>query len=309
MKIKVIRGGEPLQLFEYLLDPKKQLSTQPAVDADSIKHLIICQSVPGRTVLDLARNFRQVAKLNARVTKTVAHYSLSLPVEDNDRINRALMYQLSRTLLERLGHARCPYFGVEHHDTKHRHWHLAASTVAYDGEWVDDSFERYRLRQVERELEIDFKLKRSQIRTPVAIKNLSTGEYRLKKRSKKLLPKEKLWQALDAYLPVSKSLARLVMELRVNYPDISIQLTEKQGQHVGISFKVDGVAFAGRRLGRAYSLSGLKRYHNIAHDDKSKALLDEILSLSDAECRALYDEMEREQMPPGELGEVHQIQQ
>ena len=295
--IKVIRGSNPTKLFNYLFDPKKQLQTDKAelLSTGNIQNLIICRTVPGRTIQELARNFRQIARLNSQVVKTIAHYSISVTAADSARIEQAIVYEISRTLLERLGHTRCPYFGVEHHDTAHRHWHLAASTVSYSGEWVCDRFERYRLRQIVRDLEIDFGLELTPIRPTIKVKNLSTGEYRLKQHSKHLLPKEKLWRSLDECLPVSQSLARLVMELRVKHPEISVRLKEQQGQHVGISFEVDGVAFAGRKLGRAYSLNGLKRYHGIEHDDKSKALLDRILTLSHEECRVLYEDMEREQ--------------
>ena len=309
LRIKVTRGSEPLKLFGYLFDPKKQLEPQrnELLKTGRIQNLMICRTVPGCTVQELAHNFRQVAKLNSKVVKLVAHYSISLPVEDNLQVDRAAMYSISRTLLERLGHTRCPYFGIEHHDTKHRHWHLAASTVSYNGDWVDDTFERYRLRHLERELEADFELERVPHRPDAEVKNLSTGEYRLKRRSKRLLPKEKLWLALDECIARSRSLARLTMELRTQYPEISIRLTEQHGEHVGISFKVDGIAFAGRSLGRAYSLNGLRRYHDVQHDSKSKALLDEILTLTHQECKALYDDMEREQLAQVSTKKVREI--
>ena len=297
LRVKATRGSEPTKLFNYLCSPEKQpqFNRNEILTSGSVRCLIICRTVPGDTILELARNFRQIARLNLKVSKTIAHYSISLPLEDNSRVSQTVMRQISIALLERLGHARCPYFGVEHHDTKHRHWHLAASTISYSGEWISDSFDRYRLRKIESDLELHFGLKQTQIRPAAEIRNLSTGEYRLKKRTKKLLPKEKLWRSLDECLPVSKSLARLVMELRVKHPEISVRLKEQQGRHVGISFEVDGVAFAGRKLGRAYSLNGLKRYHGIEHDDKSKALLDKILTLSHEECRLLYEDMERDQ--------------
>ena len=297
LRVKATRGSEPTKLFNYLCSPEKQpqFNRNEILATGSVHCLIFCRTVPGDSVLELARNFRQIARLNLKVSKTVAHYSISLPHEDNSRVNQTVMQQISMALLERLGHARCPYFGVEHHDTKHRHWHLAASTINYSGEWISDSFDRYRLRKIESDLEIYFGLKQTPIRSAVEVRNLSTGEYRLKKRTKKLLPKEKLWRSLDECLPVSKSLARLVMELRVNHPEISVRLKEQQGQHVGISFEVDGVAFAGRKLGRAYSLNGLRRYHGVEHDDKSKALLDKILTLSHEECRALYEDIALDQ--------------
>ena len=294
MLLKVTRGDQPLALFNYLFDLRKQ----PEEDGVSLKStelvhtLLIVPTVPGRTVEELTRNFRQIAKLNPKVQKTIAHYSLSLPVEDSGKVGSFEMGQISRALLERLGHGRAPYFGIEHHDTDHRHWHLAASTVGYDGKWISDSFDRYRLRQLEKELELRFGLKQTQTRLVAATKNLSTGEYRLKRRTEQLLPKERLWAALDECIPLSNSLTRLVIELRVRYPDISIQLKEKAGAHVGISFAVDGIAFSGGKLGRAYSINGLKRFHGIQHEVNSKGLLDEILALPLSECRSLYQAME-----------------
>ena len=309
MRVKAIRGSDPTKLFDYLCNPHKQhLHSQTQIcTTRSVQAIIFCRSIPGNTTLELARNFRLVTQLNRKVAKTIAHYSISLPLEDNDKVGSIEMLKISLALLERLGHTRCPYFGVEHHDTRHRHWHIAASTITYSGEWVSDSFDRYRLRVIEQEIEAHFGLTRSPIRPVVDVKNLSTGEYRLKQRSKKLLPKEKLWLALDECIAVSRSLARLTMELRVKYPEISIRLTEKQGEHVGISFEVDGIAFAGRKLGRAYSLNGLRRYHGIQYDNQAKALLDKILSLTHEECRALYDDIEREQSAQIITPEVHQI--
>lgn len=294
MRIKVTRGGEPLKLLDYLFDPKKQLETVEAElqRTGNIQNIVICRTVPGRTVSELAHNFKQVARLNPKVDKVIAHYSISLPIEDSVQVEQAAMYEISRMLLKQLGHGRCPYVGVEHHDTNHRHWHLAASTVDYDGMWVGNSFDRYRIRQLEKDLELRFSLKQTQTRPTAAVRNLSTGEYRQKRRTGRLLPKERLWAALDECLPMSTSLTRLVMELRVKYPDISIQLKEKAGAHVGISFAVDGVAFSGGKLGRAYSLNGLRRYHGVQHRADSKELVDEILALPLAECKSLYQDME-----------------
>ena len=295
VRVKATRGSEPAKLIDYLCSPGKQLQSgrDEFALSGSVQDFIFCRSIPGTTTLELARNFRLIAKLNPKVTKTIAHYSISLPLDDNQKVNSIEMHQISRALLKRLGHARCPYFGVEHHDTKHRHWHLATSTVSYSGEWVSDSFDRYRLRQIEKELELRFGLKQTQTKPVAAIKNLSTGEYRLRRRTEQLLPKERLWAALDECIPLSSSLTRLVIELRVRHPDISIQLREKVGAHVGISFAVDGIAFSGGKLGRAYSLNGLRRYHGIQHEAASKALLDEILALPTAECRSLYQTMQQ----------------
>jgi len=296
--VKVTKGSNHKELFDYLFDPMKQAQIDKALPSPSKTATtpLFLSTVPGRTIEELARNFRWVAKLNPKVKKTIAHYSISLSTEDNGKVGIAEMRLISEGLLRQLGYARSPYFGVEHHDTNHRHWHLAVSTVGYDGKWVDDSFDRYHIRQVEKDLELKFGLKQTQPRPAADIKNLSTGEYRLKQRTKQLVPKEKLWAAIDECIPISSTLLHLLLELRVKHSNISIQLKEKAGKHVGISFAVDGVAFSGKKLGRAYSLSGLERYHGVYHSAESKALLDKVLALPVEECRELYQGI-REQQP------------
>lgn len=294
MRIKVTRGSNPSSLFDYLFDPGKQRqeARESLAETEAVDDLLICRSVPGRTAAEFARNFKQISKLNLRVRKTVAHYSISLPTADNEKVGPVEMHRISRALLEELGHGRSPYFGVAHHDTAHRHWHLAASTVSYDGSWVDDSFERNRIRKVEKTLETAFGLEQTQLRPVTGTKNLSTGEYRLKRRTKKPLPKEKLWAAIDECVPKTNSLERFVLELRVRHPEVSVQLKEKDGKHVGISFAIEGIAFAGRSLGRAYSLHGLNLYHGIRQRSPTP-LVYKVLSLSQEECSDLYLALEQ----------------
>ena len=73
-----------------------------------------------------------------------------------------------------------------------------------------------------------------------------------------------------------------------------MQLREHDGRKVGISFAIDGKAFAGRHLGRAYSLNGLQRYHQIRYEpDCQPGLLDEILSMNTKQCQRLYQQWRR----------------
>lgn len=294
MRVKVARGSAPLPLFDYLFRPDKQIqaSREQLQVTGSVQGLLIVQTIPGMTAKGLARNFGKISKLNPKVKKTVAHYSISLPGEDNEKVGKTEIRQISQALLDQLGHRRSPYVGIEHHDTDHRHWHLAASTVSYDGSWVDDSYERHRIRTVERALEVQFGLKQSPVQPASAIKNLSTGEYRLKRRTQKAVPKEKLWAAIDDCIQRSSSLERFIIELRVRHPDVSIRFKKKNGKHVGISFATDGIAFAGRSLGRAYSLHGLSLYHGINQNKTLVPFVDELLSLSDRECQDLHAALE-----------------
>jgi hypothetical protein len=292
--IKVIRGCSPGKLCQYVLDPQKQTqSKQEAIKAtQSITPVLICSTMPGKTVGQLTQNFRLIAKLNPRVIKTVAHYSVSLPPSDAGKVEWQEMALITTSMLYALGHSRCPYFAVQHHDANQTHWHVVASTIRYDGIWVDDSFERYRLRILEQQLEKRFKLTLSQHRSAEEVKNLSTGEYRWKANKGETLPKEKLWAALDSCIEKDISLTKFILRLRAEHPEISIRFNEQGNQKVGISFGIDGIGFAGRSLGRGYSMQGLESYYGIRHDVELEPLLNQVLKLSATECEELYLSLE-----------------
>ncbi len=294
MLIKVTRGSGSGELCRYVLDPRKQPEKErAAIEAkQSVEPILVCSTMPGSTAEQLAQNLRLIAQLNTRVQKTVAHYSISLPPDDAGQIERSQMAEISEAMLHEMGHSRCPYFGVEHHDAAQKHWHLVASTVSYAGKWVDDSFDRYRLRTVERELEERFGLRKSQTRSPDSVRNLTTGEYRMKERTGEPVAKEKLWAAIDSCIQGNDSIIKFILEMRARYPEISVRLKERKGQKVGISYSIDAIAIAGYKLGKAYSLTGLAKYHQLHNDPKSAALIDEVLSRSPEECIQLKAQLE-----------------
>ena len=160
MLIKVIRGRDSGALCRYVLDPKKQKAQERSLVEKTgvVSPIVLCSTVPGQTVEQLAHNLQLIAKLNFEVQKTVAHYSISLHPNEASQVEKSQMSAISRATLDELGHSRCPYFCVEHHDADQKHWHLVASTVGYDGKWVDDSFDRNRLRVLESQLERRFQL-------------------------------------------------------------------------------------------------------------------------------------------------------
>ncbi|MBE9062877.1 relaxase/mobilization nuclease domain-containing protein [cf. Phormidesmis sp. LEGE 11477] len=246
--------------------------------------------MPGSTTEQLAHNLHLLAKLNPNVEKIVAHYSVSLHPKEAKQVGRSQIAAISEMMLSELGHGMCPYFGVEHHDAEQKHWHLVASTVAYDGSWVNNSFERYRIRTLEEQLAQRFQLLTSRERAAQRKKHLTTGEYRQKARTGEVLPKEKLWNALDDCIEQGISIERFVLSLRVRYPEISVQFREEGSQKVGISFGIDGAAFAGRRLGKAYSLRGLRAHYGI--ETVKAESLDRVLALSPKQCQELYADLQ-----------------
>lgn len=294
MLIKVTKGSQPGPLCRYVLDPNKQKPQDRNLIEQSgiVSSVIFCPNVPGETVEELANNLQLLAKLNREVKKPVAHYSVSLHPNEAKQVERSQMVEISEAILHHLGHEYCPYFCVEHHDANQKHWHLVASTVSYDGSWVDDSFDRYRLRVLEEQLAHRFQLIPLEKTSVNKGKYLSTGEHRRKARTGETLPKEKLWNAIDNCIEPGISLERLILNLRANYPEVSIRFREENSRRVGISFAIDGIAFPGRKLGRGYSLQGLATHHGIALSEGADDALDKILAAPYERCRSIYTDLE-----------------
>lgn len=293
MRVKVTKSSSPPALCAYVLDVEKQPSSQR-----STEEAILASNMLGQTVDQLARELEWTAELprHKPVEKVVAHYSVSLT--PGEQLTPKRMGAVSRQLLAEMGHERCSYFAVQHHDQEHKHgvqhWHIVAATVNTDNEWVNDGFNYARLKAVERSLEDRFGLVACPARPITEQKNLTTGEARRKERTGEVLPKEKLWAAIDEATADKPTMALMVTRLKAQ--GIGVQLRHGGDRYTGISFEIDGSAFAGRRLGRSYSFEGLQKYQSIHYDAAQDSTLQQVNSASPAECQqrlADYDEYQQ----------------
>ncbi len=278
MRINVTKGSDPHGLCAYVLDPTKQKSGAKPV---------VATNMAGDDSETLAREFEAIVQRPRRwaVKQTMAHYSVSLP--PGEELDRAEMGAVSQALLQQMGHQNCPYFVVQHHDQEHKndvhHWHIVTSTLDFNNEWVNDSFSKLRLQQVARKLESQFGLTPCPPRPAAERQNLTTGEHRRKERTGEVLPKEKLWSAIDAATQDRPTLPLLVTRLKAQ--GVDCHLWRKGDRYRGISFGLEDATFAGRRLGPAYSFGGLQKHKGVYYNAKAQnAALVQILNQSPAAC-------------------------
>ena len=288
MRIKVVRGSSPGGLCRYLLREDKQRADSQADAAQSSP--IFHTNMFGVTAAELAEEFRFSHDLNPRVKLGMVHYAISLPPGENP--NTETKQGVVDKLLENRGHTHCQFFAVEHYDQldKHNvhHFHVAASAVRLDGSWVSSSFERQKLKPIEREIEQELGLTYCPPRAKEEQLNLTTGEYRLKERTKRKLPKEKLWSAIDLAASDQPSMSLFVARLRAQ--DISVRLRQEQDRTTGISYEVDGVAFPGYKLGKAYSFNGLQKHQGVSYLPEQDQQLIELSQLSAQDAKQLVEE-------------------
>ena len=137
----------------YLLDPAK-------------KPRIVSSCVASSTPADIAREFRLVANLRPGVTKPVRHFSISFAPADG-RVDDVIKEAVALRVLDGLGYEDCQFIAIDHdrddpgHDYihDHDHIHVVTSAVTVLGEYVKDSFDRYKIQTILREVERDFGLR------------------------------------------------------------------------------------------------------------------------------------------------------
>ena len=277
MNINYSKGSSPGGICRYLLNEQKQKQTE--------QNPILETNMSGRDAEELAEEFRFSHDLNRRVEQTMVHYSVSLPT--GEKVRDEEIGQISRGLLEKTGHGDCQYFVVRHHDRElHNdvtHWHVLTSAVNLKGQWVDDSFIKLRLKTVERELEQAFQLSQRDVRQERERHNLTTGEYRLRERTGKELPKERLWQTIQTHASDRPSMTDLTTRLKAE--GVAVQFRTREGQVQGISYAVDGVAFPGYKLGKAYSFTGLQKHLGVSHSPNQDEQLRQVSGMTADQCR------------------------
>lgn len=154
---KINHGSDFGGLIRYLLDEVKQAE-------------IIGGSVGGSTPTEITQAFNDTAGLNTRVKKTVRHLIIGFAEADGE-VPNYIKAEIADELMEKMGYGQAQYLVVAHqrddsakksedprdlHD--HDHIHIAANAVGLDGKWVNNSFERYRIQECLRELEVKYQL-------------------------------------------------------------------------------------------------------------------------------------------------------
>ncbi len=150
---KISKGNGFRGVMNYLLDPDK-------------RPRIIGGCVFTSEPADLAREFRMVANLRRSVTKPVRHFSISFSPEDGD-VDDITKEAIAFRILDALGYAECQFIAIDHHRDDpghdyahdHDHMHIVTNAVSVKGEYVRDSFDRYRIQTILRAAEQDFGLR------------------------------------------------------------------------------------------------------------------------------------------------------
>ncbi len=201
-------------------------------------------------VREMVQDFKDQTLLNTRLRNAVGHISLSFSPKDGVRMTDALMLDIAKEYMQRMGITDTQYLLVRHLDQPHPHCHLVYNRVGNNGQTISDKNIKIRNAKVCRALTEKYGLH-------LAPGKESVRRERLREPDK---TKYEIYDAVKTNLPNCGSWNDL--ELRLKERDISMRYKYcgSTNQKQGVLFSKNGFEFSGSKIDRQFSYSKLNRH-------------------------------------------------
>ncbi|MCU0546115.1 MAG: relaxase/mobilization nuclease domain-containing protein [Oscillatoriaceae cyanobacterium Prado104] len=222
----------------------------------------------GQNVEQLTAEFAIAQQLKPNLKVAVFHATLSIASAQKlkDETENDLRWRaICADYMKAMGFDNNQYIAVKHADTDHDHIHIVANRIRLDGGVVDDSWDYYKSQQIIRQLELDYNLETVTPSWEIYKKAQTTGEYRYSRSKGDKSVRVQLQESIDRITQDSPSMSEFVERLRQQGVEVQVSLA-KTGEIKGISYSLNGVAFNGTQLGKAYTFSGLQKHCNVSYD-------------------------------------------
>ena len=234
-------------VLNYVMNPEKEPE-------------LVAGNMYGTDPRALAAEFKQWRELRPGLGKAVFHSSLSLPHGPGGReeLSDAQWRDVAERYLEHLGYGRSPFVVVRHRDTEHDHVHIVAARIDAEGRAVSDSNDYRRGEKILRQLEREYGLEPVRSSREVERSAMTVGEMRHLERSGGVSTRLRLQDLLDRAAADGPTMSQFLARLEGAGVEV-VPRVAKTGHVSGISYRLDGVAFRGSALGRAYSWLGIQQ--------------------------------------------------
>ena len=253
-------------------------------------------------VKDMVQDFKDQTLLNPRLKNNVGHISLSFSPKDAPRMTDALMTQIAKEYMQKMGITDTQYLLVRHLDQPHPHCHLVYNRVGNNGQTISDRNIKIRNAKVCRELTEKYGLylapgkddvRRERLREP------DKTRYEIHDAIKGCLPKSKSWNELEGKLKEQ--------DIGVRY-----KYCGNTDRKQGILFSKNGFEFSGSKIDRAFSFTKLdNRFTHLQQQALHRAELLGNLSTAVGNYRSafagLFGGMGEEPAVPGLGGKIDAI--
>ena len=201
-------------------------------------------------VKDMAQDFKDQTLLNPRLKNNVGHISLSFSSKDAPRMTDALMTQIAKEYMQKMGITDTQYLLVRHLDQPHPHCHLVYNRVGNNGQTISDKNIKIRNAKVCRELTEKYGL------------YLASGKDDVRRERLREPDKTKyeIYDAIKGSLPKCKNWNELEGKLKEQGISVRYKYCGSTDRKQGVLFSKNGFEFSGSKIDRAFSFTKLDQH-------------------------------------------------
>ncbi len=166
-------------------------------------------------VREMMQDFKDQALLNPRIKNAVGHISLSFSPKDALRMTDALMLDIAKEYMQRMGITDTQYLLVRHLDQPYPHCHLVYNRVGNNGQTISDKNIKIRNAKVCRTFTEKYGLHFAQGKESVRREHLREPDktkYEIYDTIKTSLPRSRSWEELEKHLKAQGKYALQVLQ-------------------------------------------------------------------------------------------------
>ena len=230
-------------------------------------------------VKDMAQDFKDQTLLNPRLKNNVGHISLSFSSKDAPRMTDALMTQIAKEYMQKMGITDTQYLLVRHLDQPHPHCHLVYNRVGNNGQTISDKNIKIRNAKVCRELTEKYGL------------YLASGKDDVRRERLREPDKTKyeIYDAIKGSLPKCKNWNELEGKLKEQGISVRYKYCGSTDRKQGVLFSKNGFEFSGSKIDRAFNFTKLdNRFNHIKQQTQHRATLFGNLSAAAGNYRSAF---------------------
>ena len=230
-------------------------------------------------VKDMAQDFKDQTLLNPRLKNSVGHISLSFSSKDAPRMTDALMTQIAKEYMQKMGITDTQYLLVRHLDQPHPHCHLVYNRVGNNGQTISDKNIKIRNAKVCRELTEKYGL------------YLASGKDDVRRERLREPDKTKyeIYDAIKGSLPKCKNWNELEGKLKEQGISVRYKYCGSTDRKQGVLFSKNGFEFSGSKIDRAFNFTKLdNRFNHIQQQTQHRATLFGNLSAAAGNYRSAF---------------------
>ncbi len=212
--------------------------------------ILNAEGVTPPDIREMVQDFKDQTLLNPRLRNTVGHISLSFSPKDTSRMTDALMTQIVKEYILRMGITDTQYLLVRHLDQPHPHCHLVYNRVGNNGQTISDKNIKIRNAKVCHALTEKYGLHLAPGKESVRWEHLREPDK----------TKYEIYDAIKTNLPNCGSWNDLEYRLKEHGITMPYKYCGSTNQKQGVLFSKNGFEFSGSKIDRQFSYSKLNRH-------------------------------------------------